>query len=170
MRSSLRAAGLIGIIGLVVGTLTYSLVGLANNANFVAHDELLGELGLRCSEPSDHVDGIGSCAPPLLAADFAAKRATLTLTMQPQADGTTTIDYTFENRTATLRSFVWRKVELTTPSAHRVGCLGDDSTRRYAAPPSVPQRSGYGCPGTAVPGRYVVNYGGVEVASLEIGA
>ena len=40
MRSSLRAAGRIGIIGLVVGTLTYSLVGLASNANFVAHDEL----------------------------------------------------------------------------------------------------------------------------------
>ena len=93
MRSSFRAAGLIGIIGLVVGTLTYSLVGLANNANFVTHDELLGELGLRCSQPSDHVDGIGSCAPPLRAADFAAQRATLTLTMQPQADGTTTIDY-----------------------------------------------------------------------------
>jgi len=169
MRSSLRAAVLVGIGGLIVGTLTYSLVGLANT-EFVTHKSLLGKLGLRCSEPSDMVDGTGSCAPPLHAADFAAERATLTLTVQHQADGTDAIDYTFENRTATLRSFVWSKVELTTPTARHVRCLGNDSRRRYAAPPSVPQRSGYGCPGTAEPGRYVLRYGGVKVASLEVTA
>jgi len=168
MRTSLRAVALIGAMG-VVGTLTYSLVGLART-DFTRNDALLGELGLRCTDPSDDVDGIGSCAPPLHASDFAAERATLTLVVRQRADGTSAIDYTFENRTKTLRSFVWSKVELATPTARHVHCLGDDSTARYAAPPSVPRQSGYGCPGLAEPGRYVVSYGGVAVASLDVGA
>ena len=169
MRTSLRAAALIGTMGVVVGTLTYSLVGLAH-MDFSHNDALLGDLGLRCSEPSDDVEGTGSCAPPLHASDFTAERATLTLTVRQRADGTRAIDYTFENRTSTLRSFVWSKVELTTPTSRRVHCLGDDSAARYAAPPSVARQPGYGCPVLAEPGRYVVRYGGVAVASLEVGA
>ena len=170
MSTPAKAAVLVGLVVVVVVTLTYSLVGLARSDFTTRHEALLGELGLRCSKPSDDVDGIGSCAPPLLAHDFAAERAMLTLTLNQRADGTSTIDYTFENRTQTLRSFVWSKVELTTPTAHRVRCLGDDSVRRYAAPPSVPRLAGYGCPGISEPGRYVVSYGGVDVASLEVSA
>ena len=109
MSTPAKAAVLVGLVVVVVVTLTYSLVGLARSDFTTRHEALLGELGLRCSKPSDDVDGIGSCAPPLLAHDFAAERAMLTLTLNQRADGTSTIDYTFENRTQTLRSFVWRR-------------------------------------------------------------
>ena len=123
-----------------------------------------------CSEPSDVVFASGSCAPPLRAEDFAAGRATLTLTVTRTDGGTRLIDYTYENRTSRYRSLVWSLVEITTPSGARFTCSGDDTTQRYPAPPSSPRESGYGCVTVGSSGRYTASYGGVDVASLEVGA
>jgi hypothetical protein len=122
----------------------------------------------RCSEPSDVVFPSGSCAPPLHAADFKSGRAKLTLTVTPSGEGTRVIDYTYENRTSRYRSLDWARLELTTPTGTRVTCAGDGSTQRYAAPPSSPQSSGYGCALVGEPGRYVASFEGVAIAHLDI--
>jgi len=121
-----------------------------------------------CSEPSDVVFPRGSCAPPLTAKDFAAGRATLTLTIERTDSGTRLIDYTYENRTSRYRSVDWSMVEMTTPTGVRVPCPGDDSTQRYPAPPSTARESGYACAEIGPPGRYRAAYGGVVVAHLDI--
>ena len=122
----------------------------------------------RCAQPSNVVFPRGSCAPPLRAEDFAARRATLRLTLLRTHAGARMIDYTYENRTSKLRSFNWRMVELTTPSGSRISCGGDATAERYPAPPATPKPSGFPCTEADESGRYAAWYGGVEVAHLDV--
>jgi len=157
------ALGYLVLFTFIVGATVWSVASTMADGVTVAHS-----FDDHCSEPSNVVFPSGSCAPPLDAEDFAARRATITLTITRTANGAREIGYTYENRTSTLRSFDWALVELTTPSGARVTCAGDDTTQRYPAPPSTPKVSDYGCAEVGPPGRYTVSYDGVQAAHVEV--
>jgi hypothetical protein len=153
--------GLIVVATVCVGATVWSVASTVADGVTVAHsyDE-------RCAQPSNVVFPSGSCAPPLRAEDFAARRATLRLTLT--RTGARMIDYTFENRTSKLRSFDWTMVELTTPNGARLGCGGDATAERLPAPPGTRKRAAYPCTEVVESGRYSVSYGGLEVAHLDV--
>jgi len=156
-------AGFVVVITFIVGATVWSVASTMADGVTIAHS-----FDDHCSEPSDVVFPSGSCARVFRAEDFAAKRATLTLTVTRTGNGAREIGYTYENRTSTLRSFDWTLVELTTPSGERVTCAGDDTTQRYPAPPSTAKVSDYGCGDVGPPGRYFISYDRVEAGHLDV--